>query len=186
MSCDDRRLLSTSGWRDVGSRLRLQWIDNAIRAGEEVMGANSPWGSERLWWVHLYAVLGELKEYLVGLSTPLFPGDPARRGPFKQAVKRIEALQQVFTEDELLYIQYRRDEACHPVADSYEPSLRNGKVKKTKTTLLGVRNLLDIRAASQRILRAANNDEIRLGKDVATRALPALRDLRVAALPLFT
>jgi hypothetical protein len=186
MSCDDRRLVSTSGWRDIGSRLRLQWIDNAIRAAEEVVGVNCPWSSERLLWVHLYAILGELKDFLVGLSTPLFAGDRAPREVFKPAVKCIDSLQQVFTEDELLYIQYRRDEACHPVADSYEPSVRNGKVKKTKETLLGVRHLMDIRAASERILRAVNNDEIRLAKDMARRCLPALRLVRTAALPLFT
>jgi hypothetical protein len=72
------------------------------------------------------------------------------------------------------------------VADSYEPSVRNGKVKKTKETLLGVRHLMDIRAASERILRAVNYDEIRLAKDMARRCLPALRLVRTAALPLFT
>jgi hypothetical protein len=110
MSCDDRRLVSTSGWGDIGSRLRLQWIGNAIRAAEAVIGDDCPWSARLLWWVHLYAILGELKEYLVGLSAPVFTGDPARREPFKQAVKCIEALQQVFTEDEFTVhpIQARR------------------------------------------------------------------------------
>jgi hypothetical protein len=186
MSCDDRRLVSTSGWGDIGSRLRLQWIGNAIRAAEEVTSDNCSWSTRLLWWVHLYAILGELKEFLVDLSIPLFVGDPARRGPFVQAVKRIEALQQVFTEDELLYLQYRRDEACHPVADSYEPRVRDGKVKKAKETLLGVRPLSDIRRATERVLKAANNDEIRLAKEMATRCLPALRDVLSGARPLFS
>ena len=170
MSCDDRRLVSTSGWGDIGSRLRTQWIGNAIRAAEEVIDDDCAWSARLLWWVHLYAILGELKEFLVGLSTPLFAGDPAPREPFKQAVKCIDALQQVFTEDELLYIQYRRDEACHPVADSYQPRVRDGKVKKAKETLLGVRPLLDIREATKRVLKTTNNDEIHSAKDLATRS----------------
>ena len=185
MSCDDRRLIIPSGWGDIGSRLRLQWIGNAIRAAEEVISDTCPWSARPLWWVHIYAILGELKETLVDLSTPQFAGDLARRGPFVQAVKRIEALQQVFTEDELLYIQYRRDEACHPVADSYEPSVRDGKVKKAKNTLVGVRPLSDIRKATKRVLKTTNNDEIRLAKDMAIRCLPALRDVLSASQPLF-
>ena|SRR5450631_3403767 len=186
MSCDDRRLVSTSGWGDIGSRLRTQWIGNAIRAAEEVIDDDCAWSARLLWWVHLYAILGELKEFLVGLSTPLFAGDSAPREPFKQAVKCIDALQQVFSEDELLYIQYRRDEACHPVADSYQPRVRDGKVKKAKETLLGVRPLLDIREATKRVLKTANNDEIHLAKDLATRCLPALRDVLSATRPLFS
>lgn len=186
MSCDDRRLVSKSGWGDIGSRLRLQWIGNAIRAAEEVVGVNCPWSSERLWWVHLYAILRELKEFMVDLSTPKFAGDRAPRELFKPAVKCIDALQQVFTEDELLYLQYRRDEACHPVADSHEPRVRDGKVKKAQETLLGVRPLVDIREATKRVLKTTNNDEIRLAKDLATRCLPALRELLSAARPLFS
>jgi hypothetical protein len=108
MSCDDRRLVITSGWGDIGSRLRLQWICNAIRAAEEVISDSCPWSTRLLWWVHLYAIVGELKEFLVDRSTPLFAGDPARREPFVQAVKRVEALQQVFTDDELLFAAKHR------------------------------------------------------------------------------
>jgi hypothetical protein len=72
------------------------------------------------------------------------------------------------------------------VADSYEPRVRDGKVKKAKETLLGVRPLSDIREATARVLKTTNNDEIRLAQDLATRCLPALRDVLSAARPLFS
>jgi len=187
MDCDDRRRLMGGGRKgDVDSRLALQWIRNAIRAAEEVGTGTPHWSALLLWYVLLYDILSDMHERLRGFTVPLFEGAATPyRDLFARATEQVEVLQRVFTRDELLYIQYRRDEACHSKIDSYDYRLRDGKVKKNKETLLGILDLSEIDASITRLLRSVNLDEVELARSMAARSLSALVDVHRACLPLF-
>jgi hypothetical protein len=192
ISCDDRRKLFQRR-PDAHSSLRLQWITQLLRAAHQLASATVPeaadlWSVDYMFWIRLYGVLDDIKPFVTRLRTPMFAGDAAPRQRFEGTLQAINTVAALFTDDELLYIQYRRDEACHPVAEAYELSQRmDGRLveEKTKTLLARPVRHDDYDRAVEGVIERYKPNEFAIACDFARRALPDLEALIAEALKIF-
>jgi len=192
MSCDDHRKLLQPGRGDVHSKLRLQWISQTLRAARQLSSSKGRgdaglWAVDYIFWIRLYGVLDDVNRFLTRLYTPVLEGAPPRR-VFEGALHAITSISSVFNDDELLYIQYRRDEACHPVAHAYELGQRSdGRlIEEIGKTLSGqpINHGTFDRAVDALMSRYERN-EFAIACDFARRVLPHLDTLMREALKIF-
>lgn len=151
-----------------------QWAQSAARCAKQIVrtrGASEAWNA--LYWVRTYAVLTEMRKRSEDMTKSL--SDTAHEA----VVTAIEAIRTCFSEDELLYLEYRRHVECHLVQDGYRLQLdEEGKVIELRRRKLVGRDVThdDTIAAIKRTLRRGKSEH-RIVVDFATRTLAALQKL---------
>jgi hypothetical protein len=133
-------------------------------------------------WIFLYGVLHDIHDDMTGMVK--FAQD---NGSGSAKIDEVERLATLFTDDEKLYLQYRRDNECHPVQQNYE-FLMNGKgvIRQTFKATLLMRvpiSIRDFRAVVRRSLAASGNDELKLARQYAARCAGQLEVVRGDELP---
>jgi hypothetical protein len=175
-----RRLLETSRNSTIHSRQELNWLADASRVAKLV--ADGQTDLAPVFWIRLYGVLHEIFQRLSDSAASLTQHGvkpPQVISDFMAAVDKVGSL---FSDDELLYIQYRRDVECHPVQLNYEFRVKKDggtreafdhKVLAKKVPV----SLHDFMAATRRVLATAPN-EVALAQRFADRCWLALAGLK--------
>jgi hypothetical protein len=155
----------------VHSRQEMGWLRDAARVAKLVADGNTDLAP--VFWIRLYGIVREVYERL--FESHAFRAQiGALPNPdiveFLAATEKVAAL---FSDDERLYIQYRRDVECHPLQNAYEFKVgKKGQAIETfRHTFLAKQvsvTLADFDAAVGRVLASAPN-EVELAKSFAAR-----------------
>ena len=195
---DDKRDCAGRSWyidetlsrNKIQPRQRLQWVNRAADSCRLAAGEDDQAG---YFWIFLYGVLLDIHSDMTGMVK--FAQDNGS-GSAKAVrlvaafVDEVERLATLFTDEEKLYLQYRRDNECHPVQQNYE-FLMNGKgeIRQTFKANLLMRvpvSIRDFRAAVRRILGASGNDELKLARQYAARCARQLEVVRQKGAVIFS
>lgn len=199
LSDEELRFFSQSSKRyELNAYLDTRW---AIGLSEIVdvldkHGGAAPWAFISLFWVRLHGVLSDIREGRTEFHRTLGI-DPATHVPGRSsadfsvaALLAIEAMRSKFSDDELIYAEYRRHSESHPRQDAFE--LRwQGKSKKTLIDELSIKavgrtfSFAEMNAAMGRVMRPYHFDEGAIAVAYARRIRPLLPAL-VEALHLGT
>lgn len=131
VSDEQLRFMNESAERrqnDLDARLKCQWVENLEQVVQTLLreGDAAPWPFMGMFWVRLYGVLADLRSEQVAFFR--FLGvDPlthvANAGSLLElgveTARRIEGVRQSLTEDELIYVDYRRHTESHPTQSAY-------------------------------------------------------------------
>jgi hypothetical protein len=110
----------------IESQQRFNWVANLVEIVEVLAthGEGAPWPYFSVFWIRLHGLISEMNCEWKASVRPLGP-DTETPAPGSLLAKRIELLQEVervvafFTEDELIYADYRRQTEGHPIQSSY-------------------------------------------------------------------
>lgn len=188
--CEERRktMRESSINASVNSRQYLEWVADAARISRQVAEGNTDLGP--VFWIRLYGILYDVYGYL-DKQTRFLTSIGFKNLPQTVVfVKSIEDLAALFSADEQIYIQYRRDTECHPVQKAYEFSIgQNGHIlDQYFLKMLGKKTQVakdDMRATALRVIKAAKH-ETQLAPLFAQRCWRQLAELEVKAAPLWT
>lgn len=102
----------------INSQQQMNWLIDAARVAKLVAEGNADLAP--VFWLRLYGILHNIYEKVSGPSkfAIRIGAKPVR--PIVDFLETIEKLSALFSEDECLYIQYRRDAESHPVQVNYE------------------------------------------------------------------
>lgn len=136
----------------LNTDLEFDWINGLADAVRVLTseGTNAPWPWSSVFWTRLLGIFVDLQSRY--RETFAVAGiDPATHAATPTSVlewtietyRAIEALRGVFTEDELIYIDYRRHAEGHPKQHAYAISLNNrGQIREgRRLEILGGREL---------------------------------------------
>jgi hypothetical protein len=113
---------------DTDARLRRQWIENLNHVVEELdqHGLEAPWPFQSLFWIRLHGVFMDLRSWYstvfqtIGIDPGTYVSNHGSAVEFAvMTFRAIECLRDQFTEDELIYADYRRHTESHPTQTSY-------------------------------------------------------------------
>ena len=125
LSPQDRARL-TSDVRDRADLMQPQianWLSDAVRVTEMVAKGNTD--IIPVFWIRMYGILADITDEITRqLDFATSMNVPRRKVSLLKGA--IDVLAKTFTEDELIYLQYRRHVECHPLQDSYRLKLTGG------------------------------------------------------------
>jgi hypothetical protein len=165
----------------------MNWLVDATRVAKLVANGNADLAP--VFWIRLYGILHDIygrvsanvaAVELNGLKPPAL---------FQDFLREIRAVASIFSTDERLYIQYRRDVDCHPLQNNYEFGYkRDGGTRETfEHKLLAEKTyvtLEDFRKAVRRVL-GTRPDEVALAQAFAERCWSALAGVELQGARLF-
>jgi hypothetical protein len=177
-----RYLNESAGQPDANARLQCQWVENLAQIVETLgrEGEHAAWPYMGLFWIRLHGLLTEIRSRhatafkMAGIDPATHV--PNRRSLLEHAIaewRAVEPVRQTFTDDELIYADYRRHTEGHPTQRSYDVRLNRGRVNDQH----GVRALgreftvAELTAAILRVL-AAHPSENAIAVAFARRILP--------------
>lgn len=190
LNCSERRRRTSESSMNarVNSPQQMNWLIDAARVATLVAEGNTDLAP--LFWIRLYGILHDIYDKLAGHRN-LAVLNGARPHPLIVAfLKATEDLSGLFSPDERLYIQYRRDVESHPIQTNYEFKVdeRGRAVETFKHKMLAQRipvSLEEFRAAVKRLL-ATVPDETVLARVLASRCSNALLGLREHGARIYT
>jgi len=122
---------------DTHARQQANWVRNLDETARTLrdQGDAAPWPFMAIFWIRLHAVIADLRLELEGTFQRLGI-DPATHqaqphSPLSLAIathQRIEMIWRRFTEDELVFIDCRRQTECHITQSSYDYRLGRANV----------------------------------------------------------
>jgi hypothetical protein len=132
-----RYLNESAGQAEINSRLICQWVENLAQIAETLdrEGEQAAWPYMSVFWLRLHGLLTEIRSnYTQAFQTAGI--DPATHVPNRgslleyaiEAWRCIEPLRQAFTEDELIYADYRRHTEGHPTQRSFDVRMNRGRI----------------------------------------------------------
>lgn len=185
-------------WDDFHSRLKQNWVRNFVGVVDEVAdsGAGAPWASFAVFWIRLHGVLVELRAELALVEKIASDMRPLDRKPTPgsalasgfRVLEAFEEIRAVFTDDELVYAEYRRHTEAHPVQHGYRLrwSKKSGLIDTRPVPALGkVMSLADIDGALERVLRRYRG-ETAIAVDFARRVQQPAHRLLEVAVPFYS
>ena len=160
----------------INSRQQMNWLSDAARVARMVAEKN--FDVAPIFWVRLYGILHDIYDKLSGHHMFAVRNGAKPVSSIVAFLKATEDLSALFSADERLYIQYRRDVESHPIQVNYEFKVDNaGRAIETfKHKLLGQQtpvSLGDFQAAVKRLLSTVPN-EIELARVMADRCWRSL------------
>jgi hypothetical protein len=188
--CTERRraMSESNSNATINPRQEMEWLEDAAAITKRV--ADGEIILAPIFWLRLFGILHDMYDKLLRAERWSL-GQGFRFDPRISAFMReVEALSAVFTEDERLYIQYRRDVEAHPIQVAYEFRIDGaGKAKEAVTTKITAKKLpvtLDeFRAAMGRVLATAKH-ETGIARAFAIRCALSLERVREKGLQIFT
>lgn len=120
LDCADRRrrMSESSMNARINSKQQMNWLVDAARVSKLVAGGNIDLAP--IFWIRLYGILHEIYGRVSRNSAFAIQ---IRGKPIQQMVdflKAVDELSALFSADERVYIQYRRDVESHPIQVNYE------------------------------------------------------------------
>ena len=193
--CDDeiRYLNERDRHREQDVRLECQWVENFAQYAEalarEGTAAAPAYGA--LFWLRLYGVTSELlpKRSSFFRSIGVDPASQVARpgSPLAFALETFRGmvtLRKVFTDDELIYADYRRHVEAHPTQGAYSVRLSKKRaiLERHGIPALNGREftVAELNQAIERVLHA-HRSEHAIAVAFARRAVSSLPALFVAA-----
>jgi hypothetical protein len=167
--------------------LLASWVGETLLSAERA-AQGSP-EALSVFWIRLYGVLTDVADFVAltledaaeadGLCMFPLAREAAQASPLPRALARLRSL---FEDDELLYIEYRRNAECDPFQTRYRARRRQASVL-VPSALLGGRPVssVEAEAAFRRLLLQHDLSEQRLGSELARRSILSLRALQAAA-----
>jgi hypothetical protein len=188
--CTDRRrsMSETNLNARINSVQQMEWLDDAVSIAKRVAAEETLLAP--VFWLRLFGILHDMYEKVLAserfCKTYGFKIDPR----IVAFMREVEALAAVFSDDERLYIQYRRDVEAHPVQVHYEFKIDGkGKAKDGLTPKLTSKKLPvtreEFREAMKRVLATAKH-ETGIAVAFASRSLPALERVREKGRQVYT
>jgi hypothetical protein len=182
-----RRIQEIATKSSVQSTQRRQWVADATAIGKDVAHGNTRLAP--IFWIRLYGILHDLHKQTTSLQDAVTAIGASPSGSLGSMLSSIEDLGRLFSQDELAYIQYRRDVECHPVQEHYELSIaKNGAIRESLTLkLLGNErpsSTAEFRAAITRVLATASSEPA-LAQAFAARSARALENLQRISANIF-
>jgi hypothetical protein len=165
-----RRLREIDRRTFVQSRQRMGWLVDAARVSKLVADGNTDLAP--VFWIRLCGILNELYDKLLKNHTLAVLTGAKPYSDIVEFLGAIESLAASFSDDERIYIQYRRDVECHPVQDNHASDGFNHKLLAKEARI----GLEEFRAAVGRVVARAPS-EVALAQMFAERCKLALADL---------
>ncbi len=152
---------------DVHATQERQWIRDAYhytkKVGEE--GRETSAEARSVFWIRLLGVLDEVRDHIDGQVNFLGTLEARAGGtsrflaPLKTLLQSIDSVRGAFTEDELLYIQCRRDVECHPWQYSYRLRLGKKGLREERVVFGRTWKIDEANVALRKLLRRYSVDE---------------------------
>ena len=174
-----RRMSESSMTARINSKQQMDWLLDAAHLAKLVADGNLDLAP--LFWIRLYGILHEMYEKVSHSNTF---ATQIRGKPIQSMVdflKAVDAVAALFSADERIYIQYRRDVESHPIQRNYEFKVNNQgrsiesfhhKIMNQKVPVA----LEEFTAAVRRLLRTVSQ-EVDLARGMAERSLRSLAAL---------
>ncbi len=162
---------------------RLQWTRDAKDHATLLVTRPESTASERaVFWIRLYGCVAELWTWVVCLVKTIDEegcGNEALESLLRDFLGTATMLRAQFNEDELLWIEYRRNVECHTIQDGYEHTSVGNKLT-FRSKVLGREVDKDVmREARERVLSSWKNDELTMAKGFAARSAVLLAALNM-------
>ena len=177
--------------RDTPQLQLLAWISPSSRITN--LMASGVTEVLPLFWIRLYGVLADIADFVeltmddLDDRSCMFP--LARAGSDTGPIRRtIAVLKALYTNDELLYIEYRRHVECHPMQSKYRSRRqRSGLPGHVPSALLdGAQvTVAEAEAAFHRLHLRYEFDDDRIGVAFARKAVFPMRELEAVTKACF-
>lgn len=156
------------------------WLEDAVRVTQLVAGGNRE--LIPVFWIRLFGVLHEINELVSRQRSFLAPQNDPAFG-LDAVAEAIAILANVFSEDELIWLEYRRNVECHVFQDNYRLLKNNRPSKKVVHKL--VKRDKDVAATDEALSRVLQryDAEHLIALDFAKRAAIPLAQVQHAAVP---
>ena len=189
-------VLKKSG--DVSTVQVLRWLNRARCAAEAVVETPMDGYKAAVFWISIFGVLHDLRlswDSQLAMLRGIHAEGDATAGqrerlkilygrPLRHLLEAVKLLKSCFTEDELIYLEYRRNCEAHPFQHAYR--LRPTKDKtaisdKRRVHLLGREMVVEhIDAATERVMLAHPPNENMIAKSLAERSAPLIASVERA------
>lgn len=172
---------------DLPEAQLLAWISSSLRVA--LAAADGDARALGSLWIKLFGVFAEVADFVSVRAAGVRPCDalfPAARGlPDWSAVElALAALRACFDQEELLYLEHRRELEVHAFQSAVRAARRplGARPRLACSSLLGGREVRteDAESAFQRLLWKYALREEQIGFDFARRSIPHLRALEQA------
>jgi hypothetical protein len=182
LDCTERRRRIRESLLNINihSRQELDWLVDAARVSKLVAEGNADLAP--VFWIRLYGILHEIYERLFASNTFAVQNGATPTASIAEFLGAIEQVASLFSDDERIYIQYRRDVECHPLQLNYEFQVNKsgGTRERFHHKLLAKTvpvSLEEFSSATKRVLATVRH-EIDLARVFAGRCWLALAGLR--------
>jgi hypothetical protein len=154
----------------ISGPLLANWVRDGLRVTRLVIAGNTD--VIPIFWLRLYGILADIADHLAhqaSVVADLAPGQP-HLAPLFSLAKTIDELASVLTDDELIYLQYRRHTESHPLQDAYRLRLtpKGLKDEVTHRLLKVTKSQEETTDAITRILRRFRGEHL-IAMDFARR-----------------
>jgi len=165
----------------IGPQL-ADWLAHSVRVTKAVASGNTE--LIPVFWIRVYGILADIRDKLVR-HLELAPSAGESTAIMQPVQSAISALADVFSEDELIYLQYRRHVECHPLQEHYslkltETGLKDSifqRIPKNKMTITATMQAVD------RILVRYKFSEDSIAHDFAARSVEQLQHIQTTSIP---
>ena len=183
LSADEREELKADILRH-GNIMGPQ-IRNWIRDAGHITGlvANGESDLVPVFWIRLYGILNDVAE-IVARQAEFLESMGKEAPECSRMEEAIDGLAKVFTDDELVYLQYRRHVECHPLQTAYRLDLTSKGLKDRVAQRLASKPSMTVAetdAAIDRVLTKFGIRETEIAIDFAKRALASVSFLQLAS-----
>jgi hypothetical protein len=171
----------------INSKQQMNWLVDAARVTKLVAAGNLDLAP--IFWIRLYGILHEIYARIARHNAFAIQNGAKPVQLLVDFLKAVDALSAVFSDDERIYIQYRRDVESHPVQVNYEFRVDdrgrsvesfNHKIMNRKVPVTHE----EFTAAVTRLLQTVS-EEVDLTRQMATRCLRSLVAVAEAGAKIF-
>jgi len=181
-----RYLAATQQKGSVWGQQTLQWVRSAYLHALEVAtkGQEASAAVTGMFWIRVCGVFTDIRpaiaKHVESLSTMgAGPEQPESitsqlRGLAQLCLERIDAVKAALTEDELVYLEYRRHVEAHPWQNSYELRLGKNGIIDTKEVFGERKSVDELNVLIRRLLLKYGVNEDAIAVELARRVVPLL------------
>jgi hypothetical protein len=193
LTLEQNERLFKSQWQHAfgayGSQM-LEWVVSTAHYTETLasLGANASLSDFSIFWLRLYGLFNEVREdFARKLKTfeEMFAGKPVPRQLLddieilKAPLAALDKALALFSEDDLLYLKYRRDTEAHVWQDAYRLSVKGKKLRETLRVFGRDWPVDELNARIQQVLlkHKAQVSEASIAVDFARRLAPVMPEV---------
>lgn len=157
---------------DLFAQQLAQWVGNTAWCADQLVEPSTACQSvAALFWIRLYGTLCDVRKALRRHQALHSDAGVPEDHLLAAAAGALDAITDNLTQEELLYIDYRRQVECHPVQDAYRLQLRNdGHLRdERRSSIAGEVPLDDAYRIARDIERRFNFDAVAVAAFFATR-----------------
>ena len=170
----------------------LHWLRSADHVTGRVASGTSIYEEQAVFVVRLAGILIDLRSRFAGpVLTPAEISASDARAQLREqhrgaVVDAIAALYALLTEDELLWLELRRNEQCHPFLDGYRPKASAGERWDQRRSSIIDNRVIPLDEIMQRCaaLEEANDGFTRVAVSIARKVFQHVGSVQLAMIPL--